>query len=410
MKVNVQALGTFNRLAHEGAEHAADSLGQLSAVSPTVEATSINLVGQEDIGDEFPDERYIGVQIDFDGGLAGRTVLVMDEPCARQLLESLPIAGDADTLEEDPITEVGNIILGGFLDGWADYLDAAIELSTPTYLEGKGSDVLPSDTPTWSEHEQVFAFASQLETGNEAVSAFIYMFPELWSFERLVETQLQADDLPIPFERLTVFNRMTKHGARKASEHMTDMSGIETAVEISQLTFTPIEHAPSQISDDRYIGVVFELTGQPSGFVVILFDKQSAYNLASALVPFEEEEFGRIHESAIQEVGNIMTSGFIDGWANVLETTIDMSPPQFVDDMGRAILDPIATRLGQTQDFAFLIDSTIDTVDHEVSCEIFALPNEHELTEALNEISMEPDDVPDIDSPFPGMEASYEDL
>ncbi|WP_369011397.1 chemotaxis protein CheC, partial [Escherichia ruysiae] len=70
---------------------------------------------------------------------------------------------------------------------------------------------------------------------------------------------------------------------------------------------------------------------------------------------------GEMGESAIQELGNIMTSGFIDSWANVLQTSINHTPPQLVHDLGTSILSPIAGRLGQSQEYAFLMDSAVRT-------------------------------------------------
>jgi len=46
-----------------------------------------------------------------------------------------------------------------------------------------------------------------------------------------------------------------------------------------------------------------------------------------------------MERSAIQEIGNVMTSGFIDGWANVLQTRIDISTPEFTFGPGSGMVD-----------------------------------------------------------------------
>jgi chemotaxis protein CheC len=144
-----------------------------------------------------------------------------------------------------------------------------------------------------------------------------------------------------------------------------------------------------QLDDSTRVGVVLEFTGVPSGYIAILFDEESADQIAAALLPTADAGEA-MRQSAIQEIGNIVTSGFIDGWANRLETTIEISPPQFVRDLGPAIIDPLATELGQDQDYAFLIDSTIRTDDDEFTCDIYALPNETELRQALDQLSARP--------------------
>ncbi|RLM40498.1 chemotaxis protein CheX, partial [Haloferax sp. Atlit-105R] len=56
-------------------------------------------------------------------------------------------------------------------------------------------------------------------------------------------------------------------------------------------------------------------------------------------------------------------------------------------DLGSAIIDPLATDLAQSQEYAFLIDSTIRTNDDEFTCDIYALPDETELRKALEHLS-----------------------
>ena len=57
--------------------------------------------------------------------------------------------------------------------------------------------------------------------------------------------------------------------------------------------------------------------------------------------------------------------------------------------MGRAIVDPLAAQVGQHQEHAFIIDSTMRTDDIEFEAEIHALPNEQELRQALDELLVE---------------------
>jgi chemotaxis protein CheY-P-specific phosphatase CheC len=111
----------------------------------------------------------------------------------------------------------------------------------------------------------------------------------------------------------------------------------------------------------------------------------------------EGEGFTSMHESAIEEMGNIMTSGFIDGWANVLQTSVEHTPPQVLHDMGRAIIDPVAAQVGQRQEHAFIIESRMRTADLEFGAEIHALPNDDELKQALEDLQVERKDETDAD-------------
>ena len=59
MKVDIQSLGTFNRLAHEGAEQATRSMCQMTGLDAAVDVTKITLVGREDVGDQLAGDEYV---------------------------------------------------------------------------------------------------------------------------------------------------------------------------------------------------------------------------------------------------------------------------------------------------------------------------------------------------------------
>lgn len=383
MQVDIEALGTYNDLARQGAEQAAESLSMLTGVQTTVEITRLSLVEGTDLARALRDSTLTGVRIAFEGGLAGDTLLVFEEASARRLREDvLPRLLDQESVGQEGLTEVGNIVTGGFLDGWADFLGTTIDIEPPDYV----GPATASETVVADREEQfLFAFESQLSTVAEELTFQLYLLPDRASFARLLEEGSERE-AAIDVEQLATFNRLAAKGAEGASDHMTSMTGIETDVEVSELSLVPIEDTPAHVGNEHYAGVVLELDGTPSGYIAILFDEPSARAIASSVLPSEPDGFDGMTESAIKEVGNVMTSGFIDGWANVLGSTIDQSPPRFVHDMGHAVVDPIAARLGQTQKHAFIVDTVIRTDDREVGCDIYVLPEAAELTEALDRI------------------------
>jgi len=399
MKVDVQSLGTFNRLAHEGAEAATRAMAQMTGIEADVDVTKISLVDRADLGEELGDEAFVGVQFAFEGALSGETVLVFDRAGADDIVEALmPGASDDEGMARSSVEEIGNIMMSGFIDGWADYLEATIEHSPPEYIERTGRDVLPA-APEGGDRDQIFLFRSEIEWLDESVSFYIYMLPEYGPLASLMTDHAGAGTDAIPIEKLEVFNRMSRTGTEKAAQNVEMMAGIDTEAEVTQISFCPVEDVPKQVGNDTYVGTVVEFTGVPSGFLLVLFDEASAITVADGLMPGEIEGEGLTdrHKSAIEELGNIMTSGFVDGWANVLQQSVEHTPPRLVHDMGRAIIDPLAAQLGQHQRHTFIIDSTMRTEDLEFECAIHALPNEAELREALEELAVDREEETEAD-------------
>jgi chemotaxis protein CheC len=393
MQIDIDSLETYNRLARDGARSAAASLSELTGINIHVQVTNVSLMSPSDLEYEYLGGDYSGVRIELDGALDGDTVLTFDEQARETIVDVLAPGADAG-MRQSSIEEVGNIMMSGFIDGWADHLGAIIDISPPTFLEGTGTDVLPAETT--ATDEQVFVFRSRFESPNGSVDFHILLVPERTS---LVEALEPATEDSIPFEKFEVFNEMTKSGAERAADNITTMTGLETDLEINRMSFVPIDEIPATVGDKRYVGTVMEYFGKPSGYLVILFDRSSAEAVVDSLVPTETDgEWGEMEQSAMKEIGNIMTSGFIDGWANVLESSIDHSPPTFVSDMGSSIMSPIVGRMAQTQEHAFLLDSMIRTDDDGVfRCELFALPDEAELREVLDDLLVERADRTHVD-------------
>lgn len=400
MKIDVKSLDTFNQLAHEGAEEATRSMTQMTGIEATVEVTRISLVDRKDIGEELGENaEYVGVQFGFEGALTGETVLVFDREQSAEIVEALVPGGMADeSMAQSSVEEIGNIMMSGFIDGWAEHLGTSIEHTPPTYIERDGKDILP-EGPETSERDQVFVFRSEIQWEGEDVSFYIYMLPEYTPLTELMAEHGGNQTDAIPVEKLAAFNQMTQEGTQKAAENVEMMSGIETEAEVSQISFAPIEDVPKQFGEEMHVGTAVEFTGAPSGFLLVLFDEQSAITVAEGLMPVEMDSDGLTdqHKAAIEELGNIMTSGFVDGWANVLERTVDHTPPRLVHDMGQAIIDPLAAQLGQFQRHAFIIDSTMRTEEMEFESKIHALPNEQELRQALDDLDVERADRTEAD-------------
>jgi two-component system chemotaxis sensor kinase CheA/chemotaxis protein CheC len=397
MRVDVRSLGTFNELAHEGARAATGALGQMTGIDGSVEVTKISLLSREEVGEELVGREFVGVAFDFEGAMAGETVLVFERSSVDSIAGALVGEDPSEAMARSGVEEIGNIMMSGFIDGWADHLGATIEHSPPEYVERRGADVIPA-APEGGERGQVFVFKSEIEWVGESVSFYIYMLPEYGSLADLLVEHTESEEA-IPIDKLELFNDMTRRGTERAAENVETMSGIPTEAEVTQISFAPIEDVPKQVGEEAYVGTVVEFTGTPSGFLLVLFDEASAERIAEGLLPTVPEGEGLTdhHMAAVEELGNIMTSGFVDGWANVLGTSVDHTPPRLVHDMGRAIVDPLAAQLGRHQEHAFIIDSEMRTDEVAFGAEIHAIPDERELRRALEDLDADRADETEAD-------------
>jgi chemotaxis protein CheY-P-specific phosphatase CheC len=397
MEINIDALKTYSRLADRGTRRAADSLATFADIETFVEATRLRYVSPGELPDRLRETEYVGVQIDFEGPLTGDAVLLFDTESAQRFGQNLTdqVLGGGDGLERSGLKEAGNIMLSGFVDGWADYLSAPIDISPPTYLEHEpGAPIAGFEHKTG---EPTFLFESRAQVVDEPVTFSVYFRPDHGSFAELLAARSAESGDTFPLTKLAALDEVVQQGATGAAEAITGLTGIETTVDVSRLDFASVENIPGTVGSATRAGTVTELQAPPGGYFAVLFTEDSAQDVADALIPGDgggDDGFDGMTQSAIEEIGNVVTSGFIDGWANTIGSDIPHAPPSFVHDMGEAIIDPIAARIGREQDLAFVIDAVIRAGGDAFDCNLYAVPD----NEALNQTLVE---LPDADGAAP---------
>ncbi|MFW6437306.1 MAG: chemotaxis protein CheC [Halococcoides sp.] len=392
MNVDVQSLETIDRLAREGADRAADSAAQMTGFDVSVDVTHITFgdeaISAEDLGGD-PGIVEFGVE----GALAGRAWIVFDESSERSMVRSLLGDSVGEETAVSGIEEIGNIVLSGFIDGWADYLDTTIDHSPPTYRTDPPEQVLAEATA----EGQVFRFESRLEWDGNAQQFHVLVRPDAGALSGLLDRQSDDQGTLIPLDKLDVFQEMSRSGTERAAENVGMLTDIGVSAEVTRIDFVRIEDVPRRLGTDPYAGTVVEFDGVPSGYLAVLFDERVATTVGGALAGESGADLTPAHEAALEELGNIVSSGFVDGWANVLQQSIEHTPPRYVHDMGQAILDPLAAQMGQSQSHVFVINSRMHTDEMEFGCEIHALPDLEELRDALEALDVDRADRTEAD-------------
>jgi len=200
--------------------------------------------------------------------------------------------------------------------------------------------------------------------------------------------------LQVDVRKLDLFNQMAKEGSSTVADHLAQLTGLEAAVHTSQINFLDITDVKTHIGSQRQVGIYVELNEPPYGYVLFMLDPADSKRLAGAMMggmgdPGEGEGFTDMERSAMQEIGNIMTSAFIDGWANVLDTTIDMGTPNFVFGPASGIVDKMGG--WPDSDLVFVIDSQITVEGGDLGMTVYTFPDLEALVELIQNIDLDTD-------------------
>lgn len=135
----------FTELVNIGVSKAAASLRKMIGVQVLLSVPAVEIVSRAQaarmIGEREASELVV-VQQNFAGAFAGRALLIFPQENGRELVRA--VAGEelseeeVAELEDEALTETGNVILNGCLATMANLLQRTLTMSLPEVMRGDG--------------------------------------------------------------------------------------------------------------------------------------------------------------------------------------------------------------------------------------------------------------------------------
>jgi chemotaxis protein CheC len=192
--------------------------------------------------------------------------------------------------------------------------------------------------------------------------------------------------LKVDIRKLSFINEMAKVGTNGVADNMSKLTGEDAQMEVTKTNFIDIEDITAQLDEGKRVGVRVRLMEPPHGHILILFPEASAKKITALMLSDMVDDLssvsGEMARSAVEELGNMMASGFIDGWADVLGRTIDIATPQLVYAPAGEVVERTAGLGGE--DLALFFDSQMNVPSYEIEAEIYAFPDLEEFVEMVN--------------------------
>lgn len=209
----------------------------------------------------------------------------------------------------------------------------------------------------------------------------------------------------IDIRKLTIIGKLIQHGAKNVTDSLSTMADIEADIQIKSLSFVEPSDIPHEIGDGEYYHANIRLTEPPYGVFLMTFGDRTAHQIAGHMTgqPVQDGELNHMHESALQEMCNILTSGFIDGMANTLGTTINMETPQLEYSDSEKIADRTLSHI-HTDSLSIVLDSVVDLHDDdtEFQLRVFLVPDPGAFVNLLDKLDVE--EIREIESVAVGHE------
>lgn len=211
------------------------------------------------------------------------------------------------------------------------------------------------------------------------------MSPKIITDGTEILTQEQVDELW----------ELGNSGAQNAATALSSLIGVPVTISVQKIIMVKLENLQNYLDDSIASMVVFQVRGQVSGHgsIILHVPKKSIIRLSSIMLaaPDEEREINEMDMSMLHEIGNIMTSSYLDACANLLSLMLIPSPPSMVIDMPHAVIQSVIAgqEIDEELDQVLLFKTDMHCAEFDLEAGLLLLPSKsllHELLERFRKM------------------------
>ena len=153
---------------------------------------------------------------------------------------------------------------------------------------------------------------------------------------------------------------INKQAATNASKALSKLIDRPVSVDILKTEIKKVEKLTPIFGPEEIVaGIYLPVTGDIKGAALLLFPKEIAFTLSDLLVrrePGTTRRLTELDESALKEMGNIVSANYFTVLSNMLQVKIIEHVPSFSFDMFGAIINQIIAKFAQETEKALVID------------------------------------------------------
>ena len=151
-------------------------------------------------------------------------------------------------------------------------------------------------------------------------------------------------------------------GAGHAATALSQMTNKKIMISVPEVTVTPLEEVPEVLGHPEEVvaAVLMHMMGDLTGRTLLLFPEPSALALCDILLrrpAGTTTEFGVMEQSGIKEVGNILSSAYLNALSDFMGMMLVPSVPSLVVDLSAAVLTSTYLNFGSERDYVFCVES-----------------------------------------------------
>lgn len=163
--------------------------------------------------------------------------------------------------------------------------------------------------------------------------------------------------------QIDVLREIGNIGAGNAATALASLLDETVEMTLPIVKITDFDTATNALggAESMTVGVLVNFSGEANGMIMFLLNMEDAKDITDILVPMEEDEedgkgLSELKLSAIKEIGNILSSSYVNSISVLTGLTIHLSIPYIAIDMAGALMSVPIIEFGSIGDSLMYIE------------------------------------------------------
>jgi len=162
--------------------------------------------------------------------------------------------------------------------------------------------------------------------------------------------------------QLDALREVANIGAGHAATALSQLTQRRIMVNVPSIQVARLEDVPELLgdADEVVAAVLMHMLGDLTGRTLLIFPRRSAIRLAEILLGRSQGSshvFSELEQSAIKEVGNILSAAYLNALSDFMGMMLMPSVPSLVIDLSAAVLTSAYMNFGSDRDYVFSIQT-----------------------------------------------------
>jgi len=189
--------------------------------------------------------------------------------------------------------------------------------------------------------------------------------------------------------QLDVLQEVGNIGAGNAATALSQLLNEKVDMTVPSVNIIPFDDIFSKIGvEEVVVGVIVRVLGDIPGNILFTLEKEAALKIISKLTGEHQEHISELGNSALCEIGNILSSSFMNAISRLTNLALMPSVPAVALDMMGAILSTTFIESGQFDEHILDLETQFLQEDERLSGHFYYIPMPGSLEKILNSLGV----------------------